>query len=51
MTNKDWDTLAIINKTDLYGLLNILLKETGGEDGVMDKLNQVKALFVGNKEE
>lgn len=45
MTNKDWDTIAIINKTDLYGLLNIMLKELGEEDSVTETLNQLKSVF------
>lgn len=45
ITNKDWDCLAAINNTDLYGLLNILLSETGEEEGVIDMLNQLKEVF------
>jgi hypothetical protein len=43
MTNKEWDIIAIINKTDLYGLLNIMLKELGEEDSVTETLNDIKS--------
>ena len=45
VTNKDWDFIAKINDTDLYGLLNILLKELGEEGNVTDSLNNIKSAF------
>lgn len=43
MTNKDWDLIAKINDTDLYGLLNIMLKKLGEEDSVTETLNDIKS--------
>ena len=45
VTDKDWDLIAKINDTDLYGLLNIMLKELGEEENVTDALNQLKNAF------
>lgn len=45
VTNKDWDFIAKINDTDLYGLLNIMLKELGEEDNVTDTLDNIKSAF------
>ena len=46
ITNEDWDLIAKINNTDLYGLLNILLKETGEEEDFIDTLYEVKLMFA-----
>ena len=45
ITKNDWDFIARLNNTDLYGLLNVLLKESGEEENVIKELNQVKAAF------
>lgn len=51
MTNEDLDLVATIYGTDLYGLLNILLKETGKEEDFINELNKVRALFTEVQDE
>lgn len=43
--NEDWDAVAALNNTDLYGLLNILLEESGEKDYFIDMLNNIKSAF------
>lgn len=51
MTNNDWDCIAKINDTDLYGLLNILLERSGEKYNLINTLNNIKYAFGVNKEE
>ena len=50
VTTKDWDAIAALNDTDLYGLLNMMLEESGEKDRFVDKLNSVKSAFGLAKE-
>lgn len=44
IANKDWDVVAAIYDTDLYGLLNILLKDSHyDEEDIIDTINMLKA--------
>lgn len=44
LTNEHWDVVATMFDTDLYGLLNILLKDSYyDEDDIIDTLKTLKA--------
>jgi hypothetical protein len=44
LTNEYWDVLATMYDTDLYGLLNILLKDSYyDEDDIIDTIKTLKA--------
>lgn len=46
LTKEYWDVLATIFDTDLYGLLNILLKDSYyDEDDIIDTIKTLKAVF------